>query len=66
MAEGEAPFWFAPEVDEVDELSFTVSASVARPLAIAYCAAASDVEVDTCSVSAALATRVTAATSAPP
>ena len=30
MAEGEAPFWSAPEVEVVDELSSTVWASVVK------------------------------------
>jgi hypothetical protein len=66
IAEGEAPFWSAPEVEEADELSSTVSASVESPADIACCAAACEVELDTCSSSAALASRVTEATSAPP
>ena len=35
MAEGDAPFWVAPEVDVVDELSSTVCASVVNPSEIA-------------------------------
>ncbi len=66
IAAGEAPFWFAPDVVEADELSLTVCASVERPSAIACCAAACAVDVETCSASAALASRVTEATSAPP
>ena len=66
MAEGEAPFWLAPEVEEADELSSTVWASVDSPSEIACCAAAWEVELETCSRSAALASRVIEATSAPP
>jgi hypothetical protein len=66
IAEGEAPFWFAPEVEDADELSSTVWASVASPSDIACCVAAWEVELETCSSSAALASRVTEATSAPP
>jgi hypothetical protein len=57
MAEGEAPFWSAPEVEEVDELSSTVWASVVSPAEIACCAAAWEVELETCSRSAVLASR---------
>ena len=49
MAEGEAPFWSAPEVEVVDELSSTVWASVVNPSEIACCAAACEVELDACS-----------------
>jgi hypothetical protein len=66
MAEGEAPFWFAPEVEVVDELSSTVWASVVSPSEIACCAAACEVELETCSNSAAFASRVIESTSAPP
>ncbi len=66
MAEGDAPFWFAPEVEEADALSLTVWASVESPSDIACCVAACEVELETCSSSAALASRVTEATSAPP
>ena len=66
MAEGEAPFRLAPEVAEVDELSSTVWASVDSPSEIACCAAAWELELETCSKSAALASRVIESTSAPP
>ena len=66
MAEGEAPFWSAPEIEVVDELSSTVWASVVNPSEIACWVAACEVEPETCSRSAALASRVTEATSAPP
>jgi hypothetical protein len=35
MAEGDAPFSLAPEVDVTDELSSTVAASVDKPSEIA-------------------------------
>src|SRR5580704_12504610 len=66
MAKGDAPFWAAPEVDVVDELSSTVWASVVNPSEIACCAAACEVELDTCSKRDALASRVIESTSAPP
>ena len=66
MAEGEAPFWSAPEVEEADALSSTVWASVVNPSEIACWVAACEVEFETCSRRAALASRVIEATSAPP
>src|SRR5580704_12412946 len=66
MAKGDAPFWAAPEVDVVDELSSTVWASVVNPSEIACCAAACEVELDTCSKRDALASRAIESTSAPP
>jgi hypothetical protein len=65
-AEGDAPFWLATEVEVVDELSSTVWASVVNPSEIPCCAAACEVELETCSRSAELASRVIEVTSAPP
>jgi hypothetical protein len=66
MAEDETPFCCAPDVEVADELSSTVWASVVSPSEIACCDAACEVEAETCSKSAALASRVIEATSEPP
>jgi hypothetical protein len=66
IADGDAPFWVAPDAVEAEALSLTVCAKVASPAEIALWLADSEVEELTWSNKALLASRVIEATSAPP